>query len=216
MKNIVTLSIAILFYFGSLLNANAAAPLSQDDINHFINAMKPLQALGQELDKDQALDKEQDSINNKMREEPTASSSDFTGLDNISKGNNPSLPNFAPMSHALTKMKGHPAYGKFQSILHNAGFSSPEQWARIGDRIMRAYMSRNMLKSMTPQKTLEIMKTIEEVEENEYLSSETKKHLLNSMKAATAMTRHIPAEIKADQDALKPSLAKLDRLFKEK
>jgi len=210
---------AIIFYFGSLLSAHAAEPLSHDDITHFINAMQPLQTLGQELDqeldKDQKLNAAQDSPHDKMGQAPVISASDLSGLKIISGKNGSSLPNFAPMSDALNGMKGHPAYGKFQSILHNAGFSSPEQWAHIGDRVMRAYMSRNMIKSMTPQKRLEMMKTIEEVEKNEYLSSETKKHLLNSMKAATAMADHLPAEIKADQEALKPSLARLDRLFKE-
>lgn len=168
--------------------AQAAAPLSKDDIQHFMNAMKPLQELGQKYEFDENKD-------------PPAENTGFTG--------------FSPMTRALEDVKGHASYEEFNIIIHDAGFSSPEQWADVGDRVIRAYTALKVAREMTPEKKQKMMKNIEEVKKNEYLSPELKKQLLESLSQSMTMTDNINAGTKADQESLKPYLDQLERLFEE-
>lgn len=193
MKKLTALILSLLLFFGPLSYAYAEPPLRKAEIEHFMDAMRPLQALsdkhditGEETPPEEAPPKEQD--------DPMA---------------------FAPMSDALKQIKQHDAYEEFQTIVKNAGFSTPEQWAVIGDRVMRAYMSYKVIKDITPEKIQEMMKTIEETEENEYLSSETKLQLLSSIRQTMYLVDNTPQNIIEDQEALKPYLEKLDILFKE-
>jgi len=56
MKNILALSISILLFSGCFFSAHAAPALSKDDIQNFMNAMKPLQVLGEKYDMDENKD----------------------------------------------------------------------------------------------------------------------------------------------------------------
>ena len=127
--------------------AHAAVPLNKGDIKHFINAMKPLQALGEKY----------------PFEENSDALTDTAGTEDTD------VTRFSPMSRALAKVKDHPSFEEFKTIIHRAGFASPQQWATVGDRIMRAYTSLKVIESMTPEKIQELLKTIEEVKKNEYL-----------------------------------------------
>lgn len=173
--------------------AHAAAPLNNEDIQHFINAMKPLQSLGEKYPFDEDFDAHPDS--------PAGESTDAI--------------NFSPMSRALAKVKDHPSFEEFKTIVLRAGFTSPQQWATVGDRIMRAYTSLKVIEGMTPEKIQELMKTIEEVKKNEYLSPKMKKRLLASLTQTITTADTLPARTKADQETLKPYLARLERLFEE-
>jgi len=68
---------------------------------------------------------------------------------------------------------------------------------------------------MTPEKIQDMLKNIEEVKKNAYLSPEMKKQILKNMTQMMTMAEKTPASIKADQESLKPYLAKLERLFEE-
>lgn len=173
--------------------AHAAAPLNGNDIQHFINAMKPLQALGEKY----PFDENSDAL-------PDPTGTEATDVTS-----------FAPMSRALDRVRDHPSFEEFKTIVHRAGFSSPQQWATVGDRIMRAYTSLKVIESMTPEKIQELLKTIEEIKKNEYLSPKIKKQLLASLTQTVNMADTLPARIKADQEKLKPYLARLGRLFEE-
>ncbi|MBL4802929.1 MAG: hypothetical protein JKY45_13670 [Emcibacter sp.] len=195
MKIIVSVSISIFLFLGSLSALHAETHLSGNDIQHFMNAMKPLQKLGDKYDFEEN--------NNKSAEDqaPMVAPDDFT--------------NFTPMSQSLTEITGHKAYGEFEAIVHNAGFSSPQQWATVGDRVMKAYMSLKMIAELTPEKLQEMQVSIEEVKKNEYLSPEMKTQILGSLNQMIAMTTNLSEHDKADQKTLKPYLTKLERLFEE-
>ncbi len=188
MKIIIALCFSIALFSSSLFTASAADTLKGDDIQHFMNAMKPLKKLGKKYDFEDNED---------------------TSAAQMPEGD------FGPMSRSLAQVKDHKAYNEFKSIISKAGFSSPERWAIVGDRVMRAYISLKMLEELTPEKIQELQVSIEAVEKNEYLSAQTKKQLLDSMKQMIALKGDVPKETKADQDALKPYLAKLERLFEE-
>lgn len=188
MKNIISLSIGLLLFLNLISTAHAAPLLSADNIQDFMNAMRPLQELGKKY-----------NIGDK--EELPPASNDFT--------------DFAPMSRALDDVKDNEAYDEFEAIILKAGFSSSEQWASVGDRIMRAYTATNIIREMTPEKKQKMLKSIEEVKKNAYLSSEIKQQLLKSLTQSITMSENLTKETKKDQDALKPYLTKLKRLFEE-
>lgn len=193
MKRIISAGISILLSLGCFFTAHAASKLGEDDIQHFMNAMKPLRELGERYD----------FAENKR---PPVENPDFA--------------DFSPMTRALEDMKDHESYGEFKRIILAAGFSSPQQWATVGDRIMRAYTSARIIREMTPEKRRKMIKSIEEVKKNEYLSPEIKKQLLNGLTQAITMADNMTESAmtesaKADQETLKPYLAKLERLFEE-
>jgi len=185
MKKIFFLPLSIIFFFSTGLMAYADDPLTGDNIQHFMNAMKPLKKLGEKHD-----------IGN----------SDHTAAAAMSGHE------FTPMTNSLKEIKAHKAYGEFQSIIKSAGFSSAEQWANIGDRIMRAYMSLKITAEMTPERKKIIQKSIQEIKKNEYLTPTVKEQLLKSMNQSLLIPN---SSDKADTDMLKPYLTKLDQLFEE-
>ncbi len=168
--------------------AQAATPLGEDDIQNFMKAMKPLQELGDKYDFENNEDGPSENLD---------------------------LDEFSPMSHALENVKEHESYEEFKTIILQAGFSSPQQWASVGDRVLRAYTSLRIIEEMTPERIEEMLKSVEEVKKNQYLSPEIKKQLLESLSQTMTMKENISQSTKADQEALKPYLAKLERLFEE-
>ncbi len=188
MKKMLALALNLILIFSHCAYADVQPPLRGADIEHFMDAMKPLQALS-----------DKHNI-----------TGEYTPPE-VQDG--PIV--FSPMSDALKQIKKHDAYEEFQSIVKNAGFSSSEHWARIGDRVMRAYISFNAAKDLSPKKRQEMLKTIEDIEKNAYLSSDAKQHLLNSIKQTIDMAENTPEDIKADQNILKPYLPRLEILFKE-
>jgi len=196
MKNIGALAIAVLILFGSFggsfwgssFAAQARTPLSGDDVRHFIAAMKPLQKLGRKYDFED------------------------TGKQTVEGLN---VMDFYPMSRSLDRVKNHKSFGEFKEIIHKVGFSSPEKWASIGDRVMRAYMFGRLVEGLSPEKLQDMQEKMAEIEKNVYLSPEIRKKILDNLKQTMAMAHKMPENIKADQESLKPFLAKLKRLFEE-
>ncbi len=188
MKKIIGLIFGIIFFLNNMAVAHADSPLNGDDIQHFMNAMKPLQELGEKYN--------------------------FENDDQMLAANS-NMADFSPMSNSLEVIKSHEAYGEFKKVIRAAGFSDATEWANIGDRVMKAYMSLKMTEQMTPEKMQEMQKNIEEIKKNEYLSSEMKERILNSLGLALSMGGNMSEEDKADRKALRPYLAKLDRLFEE-
>jgi len=193
MKNIGALAISALILFvsfwGSSLAAQARTPLSGDDVRHFIAAMKPLQKLGRKYD-----------FENRGKQ--------------TVKGLN--VTDFYPMSRSLDRVKDHESYPEFTAIIQKAGFSSPEKWASMGDRIMRAYMFGRLVEGLTPEKIQDMRENMAEIKKNAYLSPDVRKKILDNLQQTMAMAHKMPENIKADQESLKPFLAKLKRLFEEK
>ncbi|NOZ42924.1 MAG: hypothetical protein GXP02_07150 [Alphaproteobacteria bacterium] len=188
MKKIISLSFGIFILYGSFFAAYAQTPLSGNDIRHFIKAMKPLQKLGRKYDFKNSGNGPAESLN---------------------------ITNFFPMSRSLKTIKDNKGYGEFKAVIRKAGFSSPEQWASIGDRIMRAYVFLKLTKTLTPEKIRDLQKNVAVIEKNKYLSLEMRKKFLDNLKQTIAMARKMPKNITADQASLKPFSAELKRLFKE-
>ncbi|MCF6216035.1 MAG: hypothetical protein L3J58_07665 [Emcibacter sp.] len=188
MKKGILFSIAIIIFFGSLVSAHAETPLNGKDIQHFMNAMKPLQKLGEKynIDEDDNMPMEQGDMNS-----------------------------FSPMTSSLEKIRTHEAFDEFKSIIFDAGFSSVEQWANVGDRIMRAFMSLKMTSEITPEIRQQIQKSLAEIKKSDYLSPEVKQQLITSMNHSLALGKNMSPDDKADIDTVKPYLAKLERHFEE-
>jgi len=190
MTRTIILGIGFLLLLTPLTGNSFAAnsPLTGADIEHFMDAMKPLQKLAKKYD---------------MEEDPDGAANNMTGRD------------FSPMSRSLARIKDHEAYGEFKTIIRDAGFSSTEHWANVGDRVMKAYISLNISQEMTPEQKQEMRQSMAEIEKNEYLSPEMKKQLLANLHQTMTMMDNLSRSDKTDQETLKPYLPKLERLFEE-
>ncbi len=76
-------------------------------------------------------------------------------------------------------------------------------------------MSLKMIQAFTPEKRQEMQKTIAEIENNKYLSPESKQQILNNLRRSMTMAQNMSPQATVDQDTLKPYLARLERLFEE-
>lgn len=189
MKKYLTLSISLIIFLSGIFSANALDPLDADDMQHFMNAMQPLQDLGKKHD--------------------------FEGdeEENLPAEESPDV--FSPMTDSLSLIKQHEAYGEFVVIIQNAGFHDAAEWANVGDRVMRAYMSLKMAQELTPEKRQEMEKSIREIEQNDYLSPDMKKQLITGLKQSLNIFDQKTDENTDDQNAVQPYLSRLESLFKE-
>lgn len=188
MKNIISLILSILLFSIAYGTVYAADTLSGNDIQHFIDAFRPVQELEGKYD--------------------------FNDEEEPAEDINPE--DFTPMTYVLELMKNHESYDEFTEIILSAGFSSPQQWAEVGDRVMNAYTAIRIIEEMTPKKIQKMLKSIEEVKKNEYLSPEIKKQLLESLTQMVTISDNLTEGEIADQEALTPYLDRLELLFKEK
>ncbi|WP_339862160.1 hypothetical protein [Paremcibacter congregatus] len=171
-------------------SVQAATPLSRDNIESFIAVMKPMQKLEEKYD---------------ILEE------DGSDMQSVLPGSE----TFGPMTHSLKTIRTHKSFPEFAKIIDDAGFTSPDQWANVGDRILNAYMGLKMAANMSPADVEKMQESIAELEKNEYLSPETKAQMLVGLKQGLAMMTNPSDQVKADQKALKPYMRKLEILFED-
>jgi len=165
--------------------------LKDADIRHFIAAIKPLDKLGKKY----ALDQDKDMMSQTMDGE------------------------FNPMSQSLKRIRKHEAYGEFKHIIQKAGFSSDEEWAMVGDRVMKAFIALKMKKEMQHQPGQggvgELEESLKQIENNQHISSEMKERLLKQIKQSIIMIKSVSNSSPADQNALRPHMDNLNTQFKD-
>lgn len=104
-----------------------------------------------------------------------------------------SLTSQTPITDNLRRMRNHPSFDKFTTIVQEAGFEDPTEWALVGDQIMTAYSAyliTNPIDNDAP--TLDKMKQdlkglLKKVEGNQFITPENKELLLNKIKNSMAM-----------------------------
>lgn len=110
---------------GLLLLSLALAPLAhsenltEDDVTSFIASMEAMQPL---------IDKHQDFIESIEDPADDEREVDFARM----------------MSSMVDEVKGHEMYDDLDDLVDDFGFSSPEAWARKGDRIVSAWFAIEM------------------------------------------------------------------------
>lgn len=113
------------------------------------------------------------------------------------------------ISDMLRAMEGDPVYSDVEAIARQHGFSSIDEWAAVGDRVMRAAFALSIgdFGLAAEERTEQYMR---EIEQNPHLTEEHRQEILRSMREAAAMRAEVAAAPDADKEAVEPYL---DALF---
>lgn len=121
--------------------------------------------------------------------------------------------NFAnPISSGIAKLRGHEAYAPLTRLVKQHGFSSPEQWGLVGDRVIRAFLATTM--DETPASTrAQMAEILKQVDENPALSAEQKADMKKMMSDGMSFMHSLDEVPAADIKAIRPHLAELQRVM---
>lgn len=183
---LILLLLGVLAFVGS---ANAE-PLSHDEISGFIASLSDMEDLGKKYENDEGL---------RLREEEALEHSQ-------------SVEEFNWMSASIAAIKGHPAYDEFEEIAEDHGFSSPEEWGEVGDRVLKAFMAASM-DANAREMQAQMEETLRELENNPDISPEQKQMMRDSMGSGMAQFKAMTDAPAADIEAVKPFLPELRRAF---
>ncbi len=168
-----------LFLFGQSVGTAVATPLTEQQVERYLNSMQEAQALSAKHD-----DGKRKKIDHTR---PLAS-----GVE-------------------LMKKKG-PAYDDLSKLAKAHDFSSPEEWADVGDRVMNGYI---VLSSSLTLAEVEkgYQQGIANINKDPKLSEASKRAVLAGMEKGHA--RNVALRKNAEQDlpALAPHRAALDEKF---
>ncbi len=181
---------SLVFVFMMSITATYAwgASLTDADVENFISSLKEIQVLGQQYDDLDNLDDE------------------FSpGAEEMKMPEN-------PMSDSLERIRGHEIYGRIQNVVRDHGFTDAEQWANVGDRVFKAYISLDLEGEM-PAMRAEMEDALQEIEENPHMSDQQKtqmkqmiENVMSSMEEMTDAPEEDMAVVEGHMDELRQLL----------
>lgn len=169
-------------------DAQSSRPIKAKDVKGFISSYAEVVAFGEKHDIDPDSDKK-----------------------------NPSARDMSKMyQRAVDKIraKGGGLYRQFTGIVRKHGFSSPNQWADVSGRIVRAYMAIRM-GAHSEQMKAQMAASIQQIQSNPNIPPDQKQQMLQQMQASSQMMQSFAKADPADKKALQPYLAQLDKAFEE-
>ncbi len=180
---------------GLLLLSLALAPLAhsenltEDDVTSFIASMEAMQPL---------IDKHQDFIESIEDPADNEREVDFARM----------------MSSMVDEVKGHEMYDDLDDLVDDFGFSSPEAWARKGDRIVSTWFAIEMeaQPDMAPDMA-EMERAIAEMENNPDMPEAAKaqmREMMEQMMATVGSAARAAEDVsEADKRAVRPHVERL-------
>ncbi|BFN12283.1 MULTISPECIES: hypothetical protein [Marinobacter] len=186
---------------GLLLLSLALAPLAhsenltEDDVTSFIASMEAMQPL---------IDKHQDFIESIEDPADDEREVDFARM----------------MSSMVDEVKGHEMYDDLDDLVDDFGFSSPEAWARKGDRIVSAWFAIEMeaQPDMAPD-IAEMERAIAEMENNPDMPEAAKAQMREMMEQMMVTVKSASSAAKqvsdADKRAVRPHVERLKAVMEQ-
>ena len=108
----------------------------------------------------------------------------------------------------INQLKAANLYDEAEDIIQENGFDSPEQWADIQMRIMKAMISLEIEKEKLSG---EIQAQLEQIRNNPHISDEQKQMTLNMMESSMKMMESMSNASPADKAAIKPYLQQIQQ-----
>lgn len=118
------------------------------------------------------------------------------------------------MSDAVSRMKGHVLYDQVEIVVQQHGFEGVEQWGRIGDRILNAYVARQMgAQSQDVRKEMEA--ALAQIENNPNMTEAQKQQMRAMMGGAVSSVEAMAEAPQEDIRAIEPYMNEIDATFGE-
>lgn len=118
------------------------------------------------------------------------------------------------ISEGLAEIRGKPVYRSLQRLVRQHGFSGVDDWASVGDRVMRAALALN-LEGHAPVMDDEMAQAMREIQENPHLSEEMKQDMIQAMQDSVAMMAEFEDAPEADKNAVRPYLDELLHVWED-
>lgn len=167
----------------TIFSAQAFAALSNDEVTKFIAATPDIETFAQDMKKEGRNMEEEVMKDSKGKFEPYAQSVD------------------------LLKTKYKDDYKKMGDLVKKHGFTSAEEWANVGDRVMHAYMAIKI-----EEKNPEALKDIPALTDD--MKKSMPPETLKMVERQIQVRQTIAAVPKEDKDAVKTQVASLDEWIK--
>ncbi len=106
----------------------------------------------------------------------------------------------------IAQLKGANLYGEAKSIMRDNGFDSPEQWADIQMRIVKAMVALEMEKENV---NIDIQAQIDQINSNPSIPDDQKEMMINMMQSSMKMMESMSNASEADKSAIKPYLSQI-------
>jgi len=109
----------------------------------------------------------------------------------------------------VAQLKAAGLYNDAKNIIQDNGFDSPEQWADIQMKIIKAMISLEMDKENVNAK--EIQAQLDQIKNNPSIPAEQKEMMINMMQSSMSMMEQMSNAPEADKAALKPFLPQIKK-----
>ncbi|GAA3924643.1 hypothetical protein [Litoribacillus peritrichatus] len=116
----------------------------------------------------------------------------------------------AAFSQGVVALKQTGLYGKFEDIIDDYGFDSPEQWADVGGRIMSAFFAIEM--GGRAAEMAQMQQQMQAMMNNPNIPQEQKQMMANSMKQGMAMFEQAKKAPESDKKVVTKFLPQLRSL----
>lgn len=111
-------------------------------------------------------------------------------------------------SSSVEEMKGHDMYNELEDLVQQYGFSSPEQWGEIGDRIFHAWGALEM-GEQSGDMNQEMARAMEEIDNNPHMSEAQKQQMREMMGGAMSAVEQAANAPEGDKRAVRPHMEAL-------
>ncbi|TVQ37485.1 MAG: hypothetical protein EA384_11490 [Spirochaetaceae bacterium] len=120
----------------------------------------------------------------------------------------------ASMDFAASFARAAREHAEVQRIIARHGFSSGDQWARTGSRIMHAFAAMKM-DAYAPAMEREMRQQLEEIERNPHLPPEQRQMMRQQIELAMGSAEAFADAPAEDVAAVRANRQRLDRLFED-
>ncbi len=118
------------------------------------------------------------------------------------------------ISDAVTRMEGHVLYDQVDQVVQQHGFEGVEQWSRIGDRILNAYVARQM-GAQSKEVRQEMQQALAEIENNPNMTEAQKEQMRSMLAGAVSSVEAMTDVPQEDVRAIEPYMNQLNRTLQD-
>lgn len=120
-------------------------------------------------------------------------------------------------SSAMKDIKGHKFYNELTGVLKKNGFSDPNEWAQLGDRIMAATMAVEMEKheANSGQTRAQMKQAMDAIMNNPNMTAEQKTQMQQMMGMGNQMLDVADKVPAADKDVIKRNASQIKTVMEQ-
>lgn len=117
-----------------------------------------------------------------------------------------------PFGEAVRHLRAKGLYGEFRSVVRRHGFASPEQWAGVAERVMKAYVA-NAMGERNVDVNAQMQAAIKQLQSDPNIPDAQKEAIVKRMRGSAAMMSNMADASPADRAAVRPHMTRLKEIL---